>query len=106
MRVLKGQYCQVSYLYAKLNCNQDELSTKTTELEPFLTQSSTDDHEMLDATTVDAEIDQVFDQRQKTQQAASHTLRAARITIAASSQTINPVPDMQIEPTRITPKLQ
>ena len=71
-----------------------------------MTQSSTADHEMLDATTVDSEFDQVFDQCQETQQAASHTLRAARITIAASSQTINPVPHMQIEPTRIIPKLQ
>ena len=48
---------------------------------------------------------QVFDQCQNTQKAARQTLQAAKRMIAASSKPINPVATMQVEPTRITPRL-
>ena len=96
--VLKRLVSQVSDLCASLNCNQDELSDETTELEHCLAQSLTADHELLDAITGDAEYDQVFNHYQNTQNAALQTLQAVKRTIVASSQPINPVSTMQIEP--------
>ena len=104
LRVLKRQISQVSDLCANLNCNRDELSEETIELEHCLVQCSTADIELLEAITDDAEYDQVFDQCQNTKKAARQTLQAAKRMIAASSKPINPLATMQVEPTRITTK--
>ena len=59
-------------------------------------QNGTADQELLDAITEDAEYDRLFDQCQSAQNAARHTLPAARRMIAAASQPINPVATRQI----------
>ena len=101
----KRQISQASELSTNLNCNQDELSDETTEREHCLAQSSTAGHELPDAIADDADYDQVFDQCQNAQKAARQTLQAAKRMITASSQPINSVATMQIEPTKFSSRL-